>query len=194
MAEIKSVDVLANGNIVIDGVDKLLDDLDKYESKDLKDSLFKEMVKIANPIVKDAQFFLPDMANQLSNWGGKNTAQQINTGQVIRGFGGFPIYNDKSADRGIRAVPGKKRSKGRTKSFYMALLTVASRDAAAMVFEWAGKQTNSVFAQNLTNKFGRAFRALYPAVDKNIDQVHKGVEDAIMFTDAELNQRLKSRS
>lgn len=194
MAEIKSVDVLANGNIVIDGVDKLLDDLDKYEAKDLKDSLYKEMVKIANPIVKDAQFFLPDMTNQLSNWGGKNVAQQINTGQVIRGFTGFPIYNDRNADKGIKATPGKKRSKGRTKSFYMALLTVSSRDAAAMVFEWAGKKTNSVFAQNLTNKFGNAFRALYPAVDKNIDQVHKSVEDAIIYTDAELNQRLRTRS
>jgi hypothetical protein len=82
----------ASGTIRFENLDELLDNLDKYEHKDLKNALRKEVLKIATPIVKDVQFFLPSQSEMLSNWGGKNTNQQINTGETIRSFTGFPVF------------------------------------------------------------------------------------------------------
>jgi len=177
----------ATGTIKFENLDALLDDLDKYEHKDLKDALKKEVLKIAQPIVKDIQFFLPSQAQMLSNWGGANTNQQINTGETIRSFTGFPVFHDKSADKGVKAKANNRRGRGRT--FYTALLTIYQYDAAAVVYEWAGKKTNSIFAQNLTKKFGAPFRALYKGVDKNIAQVQKLAENAIIETEKEFNRR-----
>jgi hypothetical protein len=186
----------ANGNIRLDGVIEFLEDLKKYEQIDIKKNLFKEMTKIAQPIVKDAQFFLPTQTSTLSGWGGKNTSSGVNVGANERwkptnaGSGwGFPVYHEPSAKKGVRAQVGPKgRNKG--KNFYTNLLSVVQANGAAMVFEYAGKKSNNKFAKALESKgFGRPMRSLFKAVDKNMKEVQDGVKDAIMKSEKEFNER-----
>jgi hypothetical protein len=192
---IKEVGSDANGNIKLEGVFELLEDLKKYEQVDLKKSLFREMTKIAQPIVKDAQFFLPTQTSTLSGWGGKNTSSGVNVGANERwkpkqsGSWGFPVYHEASAKKGVRAQVGPK-GKNRGKNFYTNLLSVIQSNGAAMVFEYAGTKSNNKFAKALESKgFGRPMRSLFKAVDKNLKEVQDGVKDAIIRTEEEFNTR-----
>lgn len=184
-----------SGNIKLEGVFEFLEDLKKYEAIDLKKNLFSNMKKIAQPIVKDAQFFLPTQQNTLSGWGGKNTSSQVNIGAGERykpkyaGTWGFPVYHEPSAKKGVRAQVGPKgKNKGR--NFYTNLLSVIQSNGAAMVFEYAGTKSNNKFAKALETKgFGRPMRSLFKAVDKNLEEIQQGVKDAIIETEKEFNLR-----
>ena len=177
----------ANGSIRFDGAAELIMDLKKYEQTDLKNTLIKEFGKIAQPIVKDVEFFLPSTENQLSNWGGKNSGPGTNAG-VERSSGGFPIYNASRAKSGIKVKKGLPGRRPR-KNFYSNLLSIWQTDGAATVFEWAGTKSNNTFTKNLTAKFDRPMRALFKAVDKNLPEVEKATINAIMETEKEWNTR-----
>jgi len=182
----------SNGSIRFEGALELLQDLQKYEQKDLKVNLINEFGKIAQPIVKDVEFFLPNTEQALSNWGGKNTGIGANSG-ATRTASGFPIYNGSRAKSGIKVkkgVPGRRSSR----NFYANLLSIWQTDGAAIIFEWAGTKTNNAFTQNLTKKFGSPMRALFRAVDKNFPEVQKATINAIIETDKEWNFRqMKNR-
>jgi hypothetical protein len=86
----------------------------------------------------------------------------------------------------------KKESKARGADFYTNLLSVIQGDGAAMVFEYAGTRTNNKFARALESKgFGRPMRSLFKAVDKNRQDVQKGVKSAIIKAEQDFNDQLQ---
>jgi len=198
----------AFGEMRLEGAKEFIQALTKYERKDLKQALFKEMKDIAKPIIKDAEMFLPTQSNTLSGWGGKNTSSQVNIGPGERyqsgpsssrtGTWGFPVYHERTAKKQLKVVVGgrtKKESKARGSDFYTNLLSVIQWDGAAMVFEYAGTRTNNKFARALQSKgFGRPMRSLFKAVDKHRQDVQTGVKSAIIKAEQDFNyqqQRVK---
>lgn len=185
------------GDIRLEGAAEFIDRLVKYERKDLKTALFKEMKQIATPIIKDVQALLPSQQDTLSGWGGPNTSSQVNVGPnerwpPSRNTGnGFPVYYEKSAKAGVKSkVGGRSRSRG--SSFYINLLSIIQGDGAGVVFEFAGSKTNNNFAKGLNSAgFGRQPRALFKGVDNNKRAVQKAIKDAIMNAEIKFNSETK---
>lgn len=195
---IQEVNQGAFGEVRLDGAAEFIDRLIKYERKDLKTALFKEMKQIATPIIKDVQALLPTQQDTLSGWGGANTSSKINVGPNQRwpssgvgGGGGFPVYYEKSAKAGVKAkVGGRSRSRG--SSFYINLLSVVQGDGAGVVFEFAGSKTNNKFAKGLNSAgFGNQPRALFKGVDNNKKAVQKAIKDAIISAEIKFNSENK---
>jgi hypothetical protein len=195
----------AFGELRLDGAQEFIQALTKYERKDLKQSLFKEMKDIAKPIIKDAEMFLPTQSNTLSGWGGKNTSSQVNVGPNERyksgptssrpGTWGFPVYHERTAKKQLKVVVGgrsKRQKDAKGSDFYTNLLSVIQWDGAAMVFEYAGTRTNNKFARALESKgFGKPMRSLFKSVDKHRQDVQKGVMSAIIKAEQDFNDKQK---
>lgn len=193
------------GELRLDGAKEFIDSLVKYERKDLKQALFKEMKDIAKPIIKDAEMFLPTQSNTLSGWGGKNTSSQVNVGPGARyksgptsskpGTWGFPVYHERTAKKQLKTVIGgrsRREKDARGSDFYTNLLSIIQWDGAAMVFEYAGTRTNNKFARALESKgFGRPMRSLFKAVDIHRQDVQNGVKSAIIKSEQEFNMKQK---
>jgi hypothetical protein len=194
---IQEVNQGAFGEIRLEGAAEFIDRLVKYERKDLKTALFKEMKQIATPIIKDVQALLPTQQDTLSGWGGANTSSQVNVGPNERWpasrstGGGFPVYYEKSAKAGVKSkVGGRTRSRGST--FYINLLSIIQGDGAGVVFEFAGSKTNNNFAKGLNSAgFGVQPRALFKGVDNNKKAVQKAIKDAIISAEIKFNSETK---
>jgi hypothetical protein len=193
---IQEVSQGAFGEIRLEGAAEFINQLVKYERKDLKTALFKEMKQIATPIIKDVQALLPTQADTLSGWGGANTSSQVNVGPnerwpASKSGGGFPVYYEKSAKAGVKSkIGGRTRSRGST--FYINLLSVIQGDGAGVVFEFAGSKTNNNFAKGLNSAgFGVQPRALFKGVDNNKKAVQKAIKDAIISAEIKFNSETK---
>jgi len=126
---------------------------------DLRKQFTKDVKQIAQPIVSAAQNAYP--AEYLSGM----TRKWSPRGRQI-----LP-YSQKKAKSGVQARVDTKR--GAT-----AVIAVVQRDAAATIIDMAGKRNANPFATAL-DRFGRPSRVMWPAAERNLDQVTRELSSAV---------------
>lgn len=136
----------------------------------LRKQFTKDVKEIARPIVQAAQNSYPDeyLSGMTRKW-------------APRGRPVMP-YNAKKARSGVQARVDTRR--GAT-----AVIAVVQRDAAASIIDMAGRRNANPLASAL-DRFGRPSRVMWPAAEKNIDDVtrelSKAVSDVMRQTSEEL--------
>lgn len=172
--------------VSVKGVVELRKALRAY-SPDLAKGLTKEMGDALKPITKKARGFLPADSQILSGWQGTAT----------RADGRFPQYNAATAKRGVsyKTSPSKPNRKG-----FRSLATIFNKSAAGAIYETAGRKNgNSVFVQNLDNKYPARLagkekmrgRVIYRAWEENQGKATAGVLRAIEKASATFQARSK---
>lgn len=126
---------------------------------DLRKQFTKDVKQIAQPIVSAAQNAYP--AEYLSGM----TRKWAPRGRQI-----LP-YSQKKAKSGVQARVDTKR--GAT-----AVIAVVQRDAAATIIDMAGKRNANPLATAL-DRFGRPSRVMWPAAERNLDQVTRKLSSAV---------------
>jgi len=160
--------------------------------KEIEPELYKKAVanmrNDIKPIISEARNMLPGAA-PLTRWTVPKGGGVIDKRKRVRTSGGFPVYNATQAKRGVKAVATTKRKKGFTGR--MAIIGVTEIDGAGVVFNSAGHKTNGVFVQNLTAKYGKGQRFMWPAFSKHKTEVRASVQHSIREMELVLNERLR---
>lgn len=137
---------------------------------DLRKQFTKDVKEIARPIVSAAQNAYPDeyLSGMTRTW-------------APRGRPVMP-YNARKAKSGVQARVDTRRGAH-------AVIAVVQRDAAATIIDMAGKKSANPMATAL-NRFGQPSRVMWPAVERNLDNVtselSKAVADVMRQTSQEL--------
>ena len=80
-------------------------------------------------------------------------------------------YNGKKARSGVQARIDTRRDAH-------AVIAVVQRDAAATIIDMAGKRNANPLAAAL-DRFGRPSRVMWPAAERNLDQVSRELSQAV---------------
>jgi hypothetical protein len=154
----------------------------------------KRLKNDVKPIVADAKAAIPG-SPPLSKWvapkggGGDGVYERYakkGSGQPL------PIWSSTTAKRRINSSVRRKRVSGYKGR--MLLITVRQTDASGSVFDMAGRvNKSSVFARNLSRKFGDASRTMWPAADKNRALVHASLKASVLEVERQINQELRRR-
>jgi len=158
--------------------------------KDIDPKLYraaqKRLKSDAKPMLAAAKAALPPVA--LSNW--KPPVQD--TGGVSRsGAARMPAYVGGVARR--KTVLQIKREKVRGMSGRRTLFRMVQRDAAGSVFDMAGKASQNLLARNLSAKFGKPSRSMWPAAEKHMPGVLRSIENSVGDMAKEVNRELSRR-
>lgn len=170
--------------VSVKGVIELRKALRAY-SPDLAKGLNKEMAAELKPIVRQARGFLPSDSQILSNWSGTGNRAQ----------GKFPQYDATTVRKGVTysVAPSKRNRRG-----FRSLATIYNKSAAGAIYETAGRKNgNSVFVQNLDNKYPARLegqdkmrgRVIYRAWQANQGKATAAVMKAIEQATATFNAR-----
>jgi len=138
---------------------------------DLRKQFTKDVKQIAQPIVSAAQNDYP--AEYLSGM----TRKWAPRGRTI-----MP-YKQSKARSGVQARVDTKR--GAT-----AVIAVVQRDAAATIIDMAGKR-NANRLGNALDRFGRPSRVMWPAAERNLDQVNRELSLAVSDVMRHVSQELR---
>lgn len=91
-------------------------------------------------------------------------------------------YNARKAKSGVQARVDTRRAAH-------AVIAVVQRDAAATIIDMAGRRNPNPLGNSL-NRFGEPSRVMWPAAERNLDQVtremSKAVADVMRQTSEEL--------
>lgn len=166
------------------GLDQTFDTLRKIAPETHKQAQ-KNLKRDAMPMVQDARSRIPDTA--LSNW---KTASGTSSG-VERSVGNFPRWGGSKAKSRVNTSFRRQKVKGYAGK--ARFFNLVQREASGAVFEIAGRSNTSVFATNLTNKYGRASRAVWPAAEKHRGDVIRSVQKSVFDMENVLNAELRSR-
>lgn len=163
--------------VTVGGVRETLRSLQKIDPK-LRRQTVSDIKKIAKPIQSDAQSALPPEV--MRNW--RNTPAKKGR---VRGGKGWPAYQQSVAKKQIKLQFGGRASKEATR---WRLLRLVQWDAAGSIFDIAGRKAKNgngspqavQFMANLFYVSGRrASRTIWPAVEKNQENVTKQVLDTL---------------
>lgn len=160
----------------------LLKELGQFDKQLVKETR-RKIVKSARVIVRDARKAIPAQP-PMSGW---RTVPATN-GRT-RGGAGWPEWTASRSGFSVRV--GKKTRLSRTTSRW-DLVRVVAKGATASIYEFAAQgQTPSgaQFVANL-NRYHRAPRAVWPAVDSNRDAVERDILDAVTAAAATINKRI----
>lgn len=98
----------------------------------------------------------------------------------------------KKSRSGVKiATSGRNRRTGT-----LTVAALVNTDAAGSVFDIAGRRRSGrtaagrVFVRQLTSRFGRPSRSLWPTAERNQDLIEQAVSDLVGRVEAELNRRL----
>lgn len=166
------------------GLDETFNTLKKM-SPELHKQSQKRLKKDAMPMVMDARSRVPDIA--LSNW---KTGAAVG-GKAARSSTGFPRWGGSKSRSRINT--SFKRQKVRGYAGKARLFSLVQREASGAVFEVAGRVNQSRFADNLSRKWGRPSRAVWPAAEKHRGDVIRSVEQAKFEMEDVINAELRSR-
>jgi hypothetical protein len=159
----------------IQGLGETLDTLKKM-APEFEKAARKEIREAIKPMQADAKSRVPD-GPPLSRW--STTERQK-----------VPAWNSSSAKRKIGIRIRKQRPK--TGGGRIVLVRLVQNDGAGEVFDAAGRQNmGRTFQQNLTNKWGRASRSMWPAAEKNMPGVIDSLEEARGRMEDVINRQLR---
>jgi len=160
----------------------LLKALSQFD-KELAKTTRKRISRSARVIVADAKKSIP-VESPMSGW----RAVPATKGRT-RGGAGWPAWTKSRT--GFNVKIGKK-TRLRSGGSRWDLVRIIARGAPASIYEFAAQgQTvqGDQFVANL-NRSRQAPRAIWPAMDRNIDQVMRDIMDAVNDAAAQMNKRI----
>ena len=135
----------------------------------------KEIREAIKPMQADAKSRIPS-GTPLSRW---STSERQ----------GIPPWNTSSAKRRIGIRIRKQRPK--TGGGRIILVRLVQNDGGGVVFDSAGRKTSGTFQSNLRGRFGGASRTMWPAADKHMPDVVRGLEEARGRMEDVINRKLR---
>ena len=169
--------------IEIYGIKDALKELNKID-KSLRRQVTKDYKKIVSSVVADAQAAIPNEA-PLS---GMNRKWTTKSGHTIIPEGGW--------SKGVSAkMVVAKISTRRVKEFRGDVVNVGTfrlvwTGIANQTFDMAGRKAVNMLATNLSRKWGKPSRVLWPSFEKNRSQVEKEMIDLCEGVMKEVNRNL----
>jgi hypothetical protein len=159
------------------GANDLRKALKKF-SPDLDKATRDEMVGFLKPLVKKAKGFLP--ANEAMPSG--FVKHDVKTAT-------FPMYDAGEARRGVgyKLTPTKPNRQG-----WSSTVSIHSKRAAAVIYDWAGRKSSSKFVRVLPNALAgsgkMSGRALFKAYKQDEGKAKAGVIKALEKAAAKFNE------
>lgn len=168
--------------IVLTGIKETIDALNTFD---------KDAVKRFNKVVSDgldqvktkAVGFIPN--SPMSGWAKEAFGpQQQRVGSKV------PPFSQSRARSGVKAT--KKQGRAR-RDYTTSAGALIQEDAAGAIFELAGRKgANNQFVQNI-ERFGKASRGIWRAVDEEREGIERRVEAALNDAKATLRRHFNER-
>jgi hypothetical protein len=158
------------------GANDLRKALKKF-SPDLDKATREEMVGFLKPLVKKAKGFLPSNDQMPSGF----VKHEVKTAT-------FPMYDASEARRGVgyKLTPTKPNAQG-----WSSTVSIHSKRAAAVIYDWAGRKSNSKFVSVLPGSMAgsgkMSGRALFKAYKEDEGKAKAGVIKALEKAAAKFN-------
>ena len=159
------------------GANDLRKALKKF-SPDLDKETRDEMVGFLKPLVKKARGFMPSNSLLPSGWVGTSEPGQ------------FPKYDASISRRGVgyKLTPTKPNRQG-----WISTVSIHNKTAGGVIYEWAGRKSNSKFVSNLggtlTGQGQMKGRAMFKAYKEDEGKAKVGVIRALEKAAAKFNAR-----
>jgi hypothetical protein len=159
------------------GANDLRKALKKF-SPDLDKATRDEMVGFLKPLVKKAKGFLPSNEAMPSGF----VKHDVKTAT-------FPMYDAGEARRGVgyKLTPTKPNRQG-----WSSTVSIHSKRAAAVIYDWAGRKSSSKFVTVLPNALAgsgkMSGRALFKAYKQDEGKAKAGVIKALEKAAAKFNE------
>ena len=150
------------------GANDLRKALKKF-SPDLDKATRDEMVGFLKPLVRKAKGFLPANDQMPSGF----VKHEVKTAT-------FPMYDASEARRGVgyKLTPTKPNAQG-----WSSTVSIHSKRAAAVIYDWAGRKSSSKFVSVLPNALAgsgkMSGRALFKAYKEDEGKAKAGVIKAL---------------
>ena len=151
----------------------------KRFSPDLDKETRDEMVGFLKPLVKKARGFMPSNGDMPSGFVGSSEG------------GGFPKYDAGIARRGVgyKLTPTKPNRQG-----WVQTVSIHNKTAGGIIYEWAGRKSNSNFVSNLPNQLAgsgkMSGRAMFKAYKEDEGRAKVGVIRALEKAADKFNGRV----
>lgn len=159
------------------GANELRKALKKF-SPDLDKATRDEMVGFLKPVVQKAKGFLPSNDQMPSGF----VKHEVKTAT-------FPMYDASEARRGVgyKLTPTKPNRQG-----WSSTVSIHSKRAAAVIYDWAGRKSSSKFVSVLPNALAgsgkMSGRALFKAYKEDEGKAKAGVIKALEKAAAKFNE------
>ena len=159
------------------GANELRKALKKF-SPDLDKATRDEMVGFLKPLVRKAKGFLPANDQMPSGF----VKHEVKTAT-------FPMYDASEARRGVgyKLTPTKPNAQG-----WSSTVSIHSKRAAAVIYDWAGRKSSSKFVSVLPNSLAgsgkMSGRALFKAYKEDEGKAKAGVIKALEKAAAKFNE------
>ena len=159
------------------GANELRKALKKF-SPDLDKATRDEMVGFLKPLVKKARGFMPSNSSMPSGF----VKHEVKTAT-------FPMYDASEARRGVgyKLTPTKPNAQG-----WSSTVSIHSKRAAAVIYDWAGRKSSSKFVSVMPGSFtgsGKmSGRALFKAYKEDEGKAKAGVIKALEKAAAKFNE------
>lgn len=150
----------------------------KQFSPDLDKETRDEMVGFLKPLVKKARGYMPANSALPSGW--------VGTSEPDR----FPKYDAAVARRGVgyKLTPTKPNRQG-----WISTVSIHNKTAGGVIYEWAGRKSNSKFVSNLggtlTGQGQMKGRAMFKAYKEDEGKAKVGVIRALEKAAAKFNAK-----
>jgi len=159
------------------GANELRKALKKF-SPDLDKATRDEMIGFLKPLVRKAKGFLPANDQMPSGF----VKHDVKTAT-------FPMYDASEARRGVgyKLTPTKPNRQG-----WSSTVSIHSKRAAAVIYDWAGRKSSSQFVSVLPNSLAgsgkMSGRALFKAYKEDEGKAKAGVIKALEKAAAQFNE------
>jgi len=160
----------------------LLKALSQFD-KELAKTTRKRIRRSARIITNEAKRAIPSQP-PMSGW-----RMEPPKNGITRGGMGWPAWWGSGTKFATRIG---KTTRLRAGGSRWDLVRITAKGAAATIYGYAREgqtTTGQQFVQNL-NRAGQAPRAVWPAVDRNIDKVERDIMDAVNDAAAQMNKRI----
>lgn len=171
--------------IVLTGIKETLDALAAFD-KDAVKRFNAVVASELNTAKNKAKGFIPRVA--MSGWTDKTV---IHPHPSSRGGAGFPPFDQTKIIGGIKAT--RKQGKARKGDYTTSSGALVQNDAAGAIFEIAGRKgANNQFTRNL-DRFKKASRGVWRAVDEERQGIERRVEAALNEAKTTLQRHFNER-
>lgn len=171
--------------IVLTGISETIKALDEFD-KDAVKRFNAVVTSELNTAKTKAKGFIP--ASAMSGWKSKDV---ITPHKDVRGGAGFPPFDQGKIVSGIRTT--RKQGRARKGDYTTSAGALIQQDAAGAIFEIAGRKgAKNQFVQNL-NRFSKASRGIWRAVDEERQGIERRVEAALEAAKATLSRHFNER-
>jgi len=191
--------VSASPNVRITGIKEALAELNSIDPK-FRREITKRIKGAGEQIISDARSMVSSFPNSLGN--GAPLSGMVR-GNLIKGR--ETNWKTSQVQKGFKVKVGVRASKERYVNFDRGgyteqvvygskpyqLMAIQQADAAGAIYDHAGRQTSSMFVNNLNAEVGREPRAIDKAVEKGRLPVTLKVLEVVHDVEKAINKNLK---